>query len=497
MPAQEKRPEKPPGNHGILNDLRRAIGEERVCVDPASRTASSRGTWPVEFKWLSAKEARPLPLCVVRPQSTLQVAQVLKIASEYHLTVIPYGGGSGIVGGTIPSQTSIVMDLKALRGYSLSRVNHVVTAGAGWTWAHLEELVARDGFTTGNFPQSVHSATVGGMVATNGIGTFSTKYGKVEDMVVAVEAVLADGTIIQTSLAPKASTGPDLKRLFIGSEGALGVVTQVSLRVWPKPEFRRLEGYAFPGTVQGLQALRAMLQQGLSPAVVRLYDEAESEHFANALGLHEGQALLILGHEGHATLAQMELDLCRPVAESHGGVYLGTKPGDVWLATRFSTERMLRANRKPGHVCDSIEVAAPWDRLEAVWRAMRESVADVCYRIDAHVSHVYPTGGSLYVIFYAQAPNDQQAIPLYGDIVHRLLEASIAAGGNSSHHHGIGTAKVDAFKNELGSSYGLLVRLKDALDPGGILVPGNFGLDSASRTQVVSKLGRARTGEVN
>lgn len=481
-------------SEALINDLKQAIGDSRVLCDPISCMVASRGTWPVELKWLALGTKRPRPVCVARPADTEQVSRVLRVASAHRAPVIPYGGGSGIVGGSIPVEGSIVLDLKGLRSVRLNRVNQEVTAGAGWTWAHLEEMVAREGYTTGNFPQSIHSATVGGMVATNGIGTFSTKYGKIEDMVVALTAVLADGTVINPSKAPRASTGPDLKRLFIGSEGVLGVVTEVTMRLWQAPEFRRIEGYAFPSTPHGLRALREILHKGLSPALVRLYDEEESEHFLGVTEIRRGEALLILGHEGLRELARLELDLCRPIVEAHGGRYLGTRPGDVWLKSRFSTERMVSANASAGVVSDAIEVAAPWECLEAVWRRMKEAVADVCFRVEAHFSHVYPTGGSVYVIFYARAGSDEEAIPLYHSIVEKLLRASLSAGGNTSHHHGIGTAKVGPFVEELGPAYEVLVRLKEALDPLGLLVPGNLGLDPVGRSSDAAKASSGAAG---
>lgn len=462
----------------VLESLARVVTPEHVSDHQASRMAYTRGVWPIELKRAQAGDWSCLPSLVVWPGNTAEVARVVQIARERHLALVPYGGGSGIVGGTSLAN-ALVVDLKRLAALDLNEMNQTVSAGSGVNGWHLEEWLNERGYTLGHFPQSMNSACVGGLVATASIGTFSGRYGKMDDLLVGLEAVLPNGNILRTKPIPRRSSGPNLAQLFIGSEGAFGIITEATLRVWPKPETREWAVYTFPDTISGFDTVRSFMRTEAQPALVRLYDEAESTARIRHFGYPPGHALLILGFEGSAGYVDWQKQVVDRICAQHQGVFRGDEAALHWYRYRFDTSAMLRYNHKPGGVADFLEVAAPWDRLEAVWRAMRSALEPLCDVVHCHFSHVYPTEGSAYVIFYAQAIENtpQAAIEHYQRCVDAALQACLAEGGSISHHHGIGRGKKNWMKEEHGlAGWELLHALKQAVDPDNIFNPGVMGL---------------------
>jgi len=372
------------------------------------------------------------------------------------------------------------VDLKRLDNVHINDTNQTVTAGAGVIGWHLEETLDASGYTLGHFPQSMNSACLGGLIATASTGTFSGRYGRMEDMLVGMEAVLPNGSILTTPPIPRRSVGPNLNHLFIGSEGALGIITRATLQIWPKPETRRWAVYTFPDTHHGYEAVRQMVRGHESlPALVRLYDEAEAAGRIRHFGYPDGQALLILGFEGSREFTAWQEAAAGQVCLASQGVSRGEAAALHWHRYRFDTSAMLRCNQTPGGAADALEVSAPWDRLEKVWRAMRNVLEPLCYQVHCHFSHVYPAVGSVYVIFYAHAEQDtpQAAIQLYQRCLKTALEVCLSEGGSLSHHHGIGRAKhlwMEAEHTPVG--FELLRSLKQVLDPQHLVNPGVLGL---------------------
>jgi len=403
---------------------------------------------------------------------------VLRAASSARVPVIPVGGGSGIVGGTMAEAGQVIVDTRRMTSFSLEPENCTVTAGCGLTCAELEEALGRRGFTSGHFPQSGHSATLGGMAATRAVGTFSTRYGKMDDMVSGLEVALADGRILRTHPAPRRSSGPELLQLFLGSEGTLGVITEVSMKVYRAPESRLFRTCVFPDTPAGLRAARQFVQAGARPAVVRLYDEAESAGWLTRLGLPPGGSFLVLVFEGPAGLVRAEEKLTMAACREAGGRDHGPEGAELWFEGRYATRKMLEYHRGRGKTADAVEVAAPWNRIEAVWREMRRALQPACVEIDCHFSHFYHTGASVYVIFYADTGSDDVAAERrYRECLGLAVEASLANGGNVSHHHGIGRSRAEWMAREHGPEGVEVLRgIKRALDPLGIMNPGVLGL---------------------
>ncbi|RPJ40954.1 MAG: FAD-binding oxidoreductase, partial [Chloroflexi bacterium] len=374
---------------------------------------------------------------------------------------------------------AVILDLKRFDAVTVDPKNRMVTIGAGVNNRRLEEYLNLLGWTSGHFPQSMNSASYGGLIATGSVGIFSGRYGKIEDMVVALEVVLPTGRILQTKSIPRRSTGPNLNAMFIGAEGAFGIITQATMKIWPVPERRIWATYTFPNTHAGLEAVQRLLGSEAQPALVRLYDEDEAAGRVSRFGFPQNSALLLLCFEGSQGFIEWQSREAGQIISSYAGVFHGDEAALHWYRCRYDTSGMLRYNQLPGGAADAIEVSAPWDRLEGVWREMRRALEPLCEHVHCHFSHVYQTCGSVYVIFYARSSEDTCAagIKIYEKCLAAALNACLAAGGSISHHHGVGRAKANWMEQEHGpEALHLLFDLKHTLDPDGILNPGVLGL---------------------
>jgi alkyldihydroxyacetonephosphate synthase len=465
-------------NSAYIRKLREALPQLPILEAVEERLIYAHGCYPVEYKWLLQGPYKYLPGAILTPSTVEEVSAIMKLADAMEVPVIPFSGGSGIVGGSIAENEEIMVDLKGLRDFKLNAVNGTARGGAGLTGAEFENRLNELGYTTGHYPQSFQSACLGGMVSTRAIGTFSTKYGKMDDMVNALEVVLPDGQILRTHRCPKASTGPELDQLFLGAEGTLGLVTAVEMKIYPVAEKRAFEAFTFPSTEVCLSAIRQFVQNNIHPAVVRLYDEEEAVAKIEKYGFEKGYVFLVVGYEGLARQVDLERELVREFCLADGGIYKGEQPGIDWFNTRFSTKKMLDYDALKGGTADAIEVAAPWDCIVNVWREMRKALEPLCESVDCHFSHVYHTGASVYVIFHARTGGDDfEGEKRYRECLDIAIRTSLANGGNVSHHHGCGKAKAAYLPLEHGEAGMKVLRdIKDAIDPKGLLNKGVLGL---------------------
>lgn len=462
----------------FLEAVRTNCPDTNIATQPEECLIYSHGCYPREYKWLLQGNYPYLTKAVLSPASEEEISEIVKLAGEMEVGIIPYGGGSGIVGGSIPYHGEIMIDVKRLTDFSINTVNGTARGGAGLTGAEFENLLNEHGCTCGQYPQSFQSACLGGMTATRAIGTFSTKYGKMDDMVTALNVVLPDGQIFHSHLAPKRSTGPELNQLFLGSEGVYGIITSAEMKIYPIAETRVFQAYTFPSTHDGLSAIRNFIHKGLRPAVVRLYDEVEAVPKIASYGYEKGFTLLILVFEGNKEMSELEARMTKEICLGNNGRYKGEKAAREWLATRFSTKKMLDFDAIKGGTADAIEVAAPWDCIEDVWREMRRALEPICTVVDCHFSHVYHNGASVYVIFHAKTDgDDKDGEQKYLECLDVAIRTSLKYGGNVSHHHGVGTAKAEYLKKEHGEAgIHVMKALKDAIDPKGIMNKGVLGL---------------------
>ncbi len=457
----------------VLDALSAALGDA-VRSDAGSRGARSHDYWAATAlrSWLG----RPpeLPRAVVRPGSTEAMAEAVRICRAHGAPMIPYGGGSGVCGGVLGSAAAVVLDTGALAGLAaLEPTDALATFGAGTNGLAAEEAVRAEGFTIGHWPQSIEWSTVGGWVATRASGQFSTAYGNVEDVLFALEAVLPDGRILRTRGTPRASAGPDLRGLLLGSEGTLGVVTEVTFSLRELPERGVRQAFHFADLEAGLEATRRVLRAGWRPPVVRLYDPRESRrHFRETCP--EGRAMLIFLHEGPAGAAELEAEAVARIAAAGGGATADPAAVDAWFEHR-NTVPAWETLFEQGIVADTIEVGTSWSRLGALYHAIRDAVEAVpgVLACSAHSSHAYRSGANLYFTFAVQ-PEAREAMPeAYAACWEAAMGAAVDHGAGIAHHHGIGRVRAPWLVEELGEpGLDVLRAVKRALDPDGLFNPG-------------------------
>ena len=462
--------DRSPVEPSLLAALDAACG---ASTEPADLAEHGRDWWPLALHWALAGEVPNLPAAVVRPRTTAEVAQVAAACSAARVPLTVSGGRSGVSGGAIPALGGVAMDTTELAGVeSVDAVSGLVTVRAGTFGPDLEEHLAPHRLRVGHYPQSFAISTVGGWVAARGAGQFSTRYGKIDDMVAGLEVVLADGRVLRVGGAPAAADGPDLASLFIGSEGTLGIVTSVTLRAHPVPDHEARAAWRFGSFADGIAACRDAVRHGATPAVLRLYDATET---ARSHGGDGGDCILLVLDEGDAGLVGATMGVVARSASAHGA-----QPGDearvaAWLEHRNDTSALQALSRR-GYVVDTMEVAAPWSRLPDLYQGVVRALKDVpgCIAASAHLSHSYLDGACLYFSFAAK--DDRPVDDVYRELWDAGQRAALAAGANLAHHHGVGLNRSRFMGEALGGGLDVLRALKAALDPGNILNPGKLGL---------------------
>jgi alkyldihydroxyacetonephosphate synthase len=451
-----------------------------VCplVDERQAVAErSRDWWPLALHWSLAGEVPARAAVAVRPSSTEQVAAVARLCSTHRLPLTAAGGRSGVTGASVPVFGGVLLDLTGLAGVvEVDATSGVVEVLAGTFGPDLEtELQDGHGLSVGHFPQSFDIATVGGWVACRGAGQYSTRYGKIEDLVVGLEVVLADGTVVRTGGSPAAAAGPDLDQLFVGSEGTLGIVTRVWLRAHPVPPAEQRAAYALDSFAAGIEACRTVLRRGATPAVLRLYDAVES---ARGHGGDGTRCVLLALDEGDPAIVAATMAVVDECALAAGAEAAPVELVAGWLDHRNDTSALQGLTRK-GLVVDTMEIAAPWSRLAGLFDVVRDALTTVPHALVAscHLSHSYPDGACLYFTF-AAAPPPEEVESTYIALWDAGQRAVLANGGNLSHHHGVGINRGRFVEAALGTGLGVLTAVKAALDPQGILNPGKLGLPS-------------------
>lgn len=465
----------------LLAELRAALDPEAVSTTADAIKAHARDWWPRSHKWSDEEIANALPLCVAAPTDVRGVQDVVRIAARHRTSVVPFGAGSGVC-GAVCGGGHVSLDLRRLkRLQKFAPEAGYVVVEAGMLAAQLEQSLGEAGYTTGHYPQSLPLATVGGLVSTRSSGTFSTKYGNIENLVMGLTIVLADGRLIETAAPTRAATGPDLKQLFIGAEGTLGVITSVTLRVFRKPEKRTFCGYSFPSVEQGLRAVHQAFESHVVPAVLRLYDETEAAGlYRRAMGHEKGAPLLIVGHEGMAAVVDTEQTVFAELCSRHGAVALGHGIGDAWEQHRFDASWLERGNTGTTRMADAIEISAPWPALPEIYRVALARVQSLCTESMAHWSHFYSTGGAMYFIFMVEGADAESTIGRYEKVWDEVMRATLELGGCISHHHGVGRARQPYLKRELGSSAVLLSAVRHALDPQGVFNRDNMQVEASA-----------------
>ena len=464
-----------------LHSLRALLPDGSVSTDAADLAAHAHDWWTLALLRERRGDEMTLPAAVVRPASTDEVSSVLRWAQETRTSVVPFGGGSGVSGGAQAVAGAIALDTTRMnRVLAVDREALTVAAEAGIGGRELEDDLAGRGLTLGHFPQSIDISTLGGWVAARSAGQKSARYGRLEDMILGLEVVLPGGAVVRTRPAPASAAGPDLARVFIGSEGTLGVITEATLAVRAAPRVVAHGAYAFASFTDGLTAIRRVAQEELHPAVMRLYDETDvGIAFRDAPDRPDG-ALLVLRFEGDA-IAGPEESAVRETIESNGGKDLGPSLAERWWEHRNDAVQtfrriMLDGMLGPAAAVDTMEVAGLWPATE-LYERVRAALGAHAEVVGCHASHPYPQGTCLYFTFVFVGAKDDRALEArYRAAWADAADASLEAGGTVTHHHGIGLLKAPWLPQEMGAGFEVLRAIKKAIDPAGIMNPGKLGL---------------------
>ncbi|HXQ21381.1 MAG TPA: FAD-binding oxidoreductase [Candidatus Acidoferrales bacterium] len=469
-------PERAPGSGAAVHReaLVARLGAAAVRWDDETLAQHSRDTWCLSQLRALRGALTARPLCVVSPNSVEQVSALLAYANARRLAVVPFGAGSGVCGGVLPDDGAVVVDMRRMDEIvELNETALTVRVQAGMMGNAFEAALNAAGYSMGHFPQSIDVSTVGGWVATRAAGQYSTRYGSIEDLLLALEVVLPDGRVLRTRVGPRAATGPDLRQLFLGSEGTLGIVTELTARIFPRPASSVGQAYSFASMHDGLEAIRLIMRAGWRPPVVRLYDGVETARLFTTVSTGDN-CLLLLISEGPPALTAVETAACAGVCTAHGGTEVGTEPVQHWLAERNQVPG-FESFLQRGFVLDTIEVATTWDHIHDLYREVIAALQTVEGVIVAsgHSSHSYAQGTNIYFTFVARPEDPVRAEPTYLACWRQTMEATLRCHGTIAHHHGIGRLRTPWMERELGATgLAVLRALKHTLDPNGIMNPG-------------------------
>ena len=435
----------------------------------------SHDAWPVSTleKKLDIHQFRPD--IVVTPRSKKEISAVIKVAKDNKVPVVARGLGSSVTGQSLPTQGGIVLDLSQIISEPVLSISDMtVSASAGMRGSDLEEWLNKRSLTLNFFPQSLSRSTIGGWVATRATGQLSTKFGGIEESAVGFSVILSDSTEIQLGQKPRAAVGPNLKELFLGTEGMFAVITEVTLKVYRKSDLQMSEAWLMPSVNSGIIAMREIMHSGIHPSLVRFYDEAEAKFAVPEIELKK--CVLFLTHEGLSSITKAEHLESSKIVVSSGGVSIGSTPVDNWYKRRFDFSAVEEILASKGGYAETIEVAHNWSEIENLYSSLVNELTPLSDTVLGHFSHVYTNGASLYIILFGKTDTDQQAVLRLKKIWDTAMTVVTELGGEISHHHGAGLARQDFIAKSLGTQHDLLRKLKNVMDPEAILNPGHLGL---------------------
>jgi alkyldihydroxyacetonephosphate synthase len=445
---------------------------EGLCrAEPTTRAAHTHGkAYRDVIRNLRGELARP-PDWVAYPRTEADVVAVLEWAAEAGAAVIPFGGGTSVVGGVEyrgPDRPVISLDLSTMDGVpEVDETSLAVRAEAGIFGPALEDRLRPRGLTLRHFPQSFEFSTLGGWLATRAGGHFATGYTHIDDLVESMRIVTPVGTVA-TQRVPASGAGPEPNRLWLGSEGTLGVITEAWLRVQRRPQFRSGASLSFPSFADGLLATREVAQSGLLPANCRLLDPLESYLGA---GAQDGGVRLLLGFESADHPVVRQLDRALEICRGHGGRLSEKDAVGQWKGSFLAAPYLRDGLARLGVVVETFETACTWSAFEALHEAVVEAAAPAL--VTCRFTHVYPDGPAPYFTVYAAGRRGAE-VEIWDGLKRRVSDALITHGGTITHHHAVGRDHVPWYPSGVFGS--VLQAVKRTLDPQGILNPGVLNL---------------------
>jgi alkyldihydroxyacetonephosphate synthase len=471
----------------LAAELADLVGADHVHTDHETRVRHTRGRSTTDLLRMRAGDGSDAPDAVVRPADHDEVAAVVAWCARRRVALVPFGGGTSVVGGLVACREGyaavLAVDLGRLdRLLAVDPVSGTAVLQAGMLGPAVERALGEHGLTLGHFPQSFEYASVGGFAATRSSGQASAGYGRFDDLVVGLTAATPIGSLTLGS-APASAAGPDLRQLVLGSEGAFGVLTSVTVRVRPAPAARVYDGWHFGSFAAGTTALRALAQGGSPPTVLRLSDENETavnlaqpdQVGAAPAGVPAGGVLMVVGVEGTASDVEARRARVSSTLSGLGGTPLGEGPGRAWAAGRFHGPYLRDSMLDVGVLVETLETATYWSRLDAlhasVTAALTGALDGDAPLVLCHVSHVYETGASLYFTVAARQREDPLAQWHAAKVA--AGDAIVGSGATITHHHAVGRDHLPWLAAEIGPvGVEMLRAVKARLDPAGVLNPG-------------------------
>ena len=464
------------------------VGTANLAQDDRGRLLRAGGKSTLDLLRRRDFGVQDAPDAVLLPGSEEEIAEILRFCTDHRIAVVPFGGGTSVVGGLDPVRGDfhavVSLDLRRLNElHALDEVSWEAELGAGLSGPEAERLLGARGFSLGHFPQSFLFASIGGFAATRSSGQNSAGYGRFNDMVRGLRAVTPAG-ILDLGHAPESAAGPDLRQLVMGSEGTFGIITRVRVRVHPTPTATRYEAWSFPDFATGADALRAVVQTGTGPTVIRLSDEAETGvNLATSDSIGEDQitggCLAITAFEGTEAHVASRHSETRALLEVSGGTSLGEGPARAWEHGRFNAPYLRDSLLSAGALCETLETATNWSNVPILKAAVTEALTGALAEsgtpalVLCHISHVYPTGASLY--FTVVAAQRGNPIEQWRAAKSAASDAMVRVGATITHHHAVGADHMPWMRNEVGDvGVQILRAVKAALDPAGILNPGKL-----------------------
>jgi len=479
--------------------LSEAVGPGAIFTAAEDRLRHATGCGYADLARLRRAGLDAAPDAVVVPPDAGSLRRVLEICAAEGVAVVPYGGGTSVVGGVEPLRGAhdrlVSLDLAALREVELDQRSLTARLGAGLRGPEAESALGARGVTLGHFPQSFEYATVGGFAATRSAGQASSGYGRFDSLVSSVRLIAPAGGI-ETLETPHTAAGPALRELIVGSEGVLGVIPDVTVRVRPAPRVRRYEAWMAESFEAGAEMVRALAQGPGLPDVVRISDEEETQGslalsgprgaagnlFGAYLGLRKRRdgALTILGFEGGEESVARRRALAVRELRSAGAAYLGQAAGRSWEHGRYQGPYLRDTLMGMGALVETLETSHTWSRLgelhEAVGRAIADSLASqgTPGLVWCHLSHAYADGASLYFTFIARRRSGEE-IEQWRQVKRAACEAIVGCGGTITHHHAVGRDHAPYMEAEVGTTgLEVLRAVKQQLDPAGVMNPGKL-----------------------
>jgi alkyldihydroxyacetonephosphate synthase len=480
---------------GLRSQLAAVLGADGIRDDQLARVGHAAGrSYPDLVRLRSGLVSAPD--AVLYPATHDQVRAVLDACDEAGVAVVPFGGGTSVVGGVEPRAGSfasvVTLDLARMAALvELDELSLTARLQPGMTGPEAEAALARYGLTLGHLPQSWEYATIGGFAATRSAGQASTGYGRMDKLVLGLRLAAPAGDVEVRPLPGTAGPTPALRELIVGSEGALGVITEVTVAVRPLPEVRQYEGWSFKSFAAGVDAFRELEQARAAGDVSRLSDETETmlslasagrssgitARFAQRwleLRGHKHGCIAIVGFEGEADEALDRANRARALLRSAGGLRLGRRPGAAWEDQRYRAPYLRDELMDRGVMIETLETATTWSNLHNLYAAVQGALREHAPLVMCHVSHLYPSGASLYYTFMA-AQDRGRELEQWRAAKAAASDAIVAAGGTITHHHAIGIDHTAWLRAEIGDAgIGLLRAAKEQLDPRGIMNPGKL-----------------------